>query len=363
MEVDTYLPSVSHFRKTLKNDNGLDDQIKEILKCVKKNWPSENLVRTKYDGTSNTSYGYHEADNTNDIVIFRIYGDKSELLIDRELELKSFQLLSTNQLASDIICTFDNGYCYQFISGESISMHDLTRPEILQKTACLVARIHAIKTPSLFVEDCKRVGMVFEHIERYLGLLSSNHFELNKERYFGMRISVEVLRHQISILKKAVEQYGGENVEKTFCHNDINCANLIYDKDTDNLSCIDYEYACVNYAPYDIGNFFCEFAGGFNMDFAKNYPTKETQLTWIRYYLEEKYRLLGDNQRNANDEEVNKLYGFVNLFALASHLLWCCWALVQSEISNIDFDFIAYAILRLKEYLGKKERFFALVQC
>lgn len=70
------------------------------------------------------------------------------------------------------------------------------------------------------------------------------------------------------------------------------------------------------------------------IDYTK-YPTKEFQWSWLRIYLS----VLRDIQIVC-DRDIHNLYVQVNQFALASHLFWGIWALIQSEHSFIKFDFI-----------------------
>lgn len=49
--------------------------------------------------------------------------------------------------------------------------------------------------------------------------------------------------------------------------------------------------------------------------------------------------------------QIEALRHEANEFALASHLQWALWALVQSARSSIDFDFFAYGQQRLGQYL------------
>lgn len=46
-----------------------------------------------------------------------------------------------------------------------------------------------------------------------------------------------------------------------FCHNDLLLGNVVYEKSTDRITFIDYEYAGQNFQAFDIGNHFTEFAG------------------------------------------------------------------------------------------------------
>lgn len=48
----------------------------------------------------------------------------------------------------------------------------------------------------------------------------------------------------------------------------------------------------------------------------------------------------------------------VDRWALASHLWWGIWAVIQARYSPIDFDFVDYARLRLEGYDYHKKAFF-----
>jgi len=135
-----------------------------------------------------------------------------------------------------------------------------------------------------------------------------------------------------------------------FSHNDLLSANIIYDKEIDKISFIDYEYACYNYRGFDLGNHFCEFAG-FDCDYSK-YPDRAFQLSWLSAYLKS-----ANDGGDVTEEELEKLYLEVNMFAAAAHFFWIVWALVQAEISDIDFDYMSYAALRFQEYERLKQLF------
>lgn len=66
------------------------------------------------------------------------------------------------------------------------------------------------------------------------------------------------------------------------------------------------------------------------------YPNDELQTDWLTSYLEE---YLGESL-DQTDQRVATLKNQVNLFTIASHLCWTFWALVQTELSEIDFDYL-----------------------
>jgi ethanolamine kinase len=57
-------------------------------------------------------------------------------------------------------------------------------------------------------------------------------------------------------------------------------------------------------------------------------------------------------RKTAEDEkaEAQKLFDEVDLFRGVPGFYWGIWALIQATISHIDFDYAAYAEVRLGEY-------------
>lgn len=58
-----------------------------------------------------------------------------------------------------------------------------------------------------------------------------------------------------------------------FAHNDLLLGNVIYTKETNSVTFIDFEYAAPNYQAYDIANHFAEFVGEYHM-LLRYFPTK-----------------------------------------------------------------------------------------
>ena len=53
-------------------------------------------------------------------------------------------------------------------------------------------------------------------------------------------------------------------------------------------------------------------------------------------------------------KEVEVVYIMVQQFMLCAHLLLAVWAVIQAENSDIDFDFVDYALQRFREYIRWK---------
>lgn len=122
-------------------------------------------------------------------------------------------------------------------------------------------------------------------------------------------------------------------------------------------------------------SFFFQHAG-FDSNFAKSFPSKNTQAAFFTSYVRavEKSRETqngGDASTSSPGGErptlspladdasfMAALTTEVNRWTLLSHLWWAAWAVVQARYSPIDFDFVDYARLRLAGYRLHKEAFF-----
>ncbi|KAL7545106.1 hypothetical protein ACHAWF_008461 [Thalassiosira exigua] len=142
-----------------------------------------------------------------------------------------------------------------------------------------------------------------------------------------------------------------------FCHNDANAANILLDatinsnESSDSLNAnkgipspsyhresvclIDYEYGSVNYAMFDVANFFCEHCGG-NDNGVPNFD-RFPDGTRIESFLREYVRERGGGR--PEEAEVADLRAQVEAFRAASDLYWGVWGVLQAarEVSDGTF--------------------------
>jgi ethanolamine kinase len=115
------------------------------------------------------------------------------------------------------------------------------------------------------------------------------------------------------------------------------------------VSFIDYEYTSPAPAAFDIANHFAEW-GGFDCDFTV-LPTRSVRRAFLREYLRS-YNL--HMNRAYKEAELDELFEQVDRFRGVPGFYWGIWALIQAQISLIDFDYASYAEIRLGEYWAWK---------
>ncbi|KAF6216833.1 hypothetical protein GE061_001183 [Apolygus lucorum] len=316
----------------------------KILRSVRPEWsPSEVVFKVFTDGITNTLFGCSIESNPSDMVLIRSYGKNTELLIDRKAETKNFKILHQWGYAPMLYATFNNGLAYEFMPGVTLDENTVKDPAIFPLVAAMLARFHAIP-----IESEKR-PILWPKLRKYLSLIPSSYKQPTKRTRFEQLFpnGRQSLENEINYLQQNLEDV---DLKVVFCHNDLLLSNIIHSDGK--VHFIDYEYADCNYQAFDIGNHFTEFAGVNNINFSR-IPDKDFQVRWLKLYLKE-LRICTGDQTEITQEEVAGLYEKVNKFILVGHIFWITWALVQAEISELDFDFIEYASLKMGDYYSRK---------
>nr|KMM68031.1 ethanolamine kinase 1 [Coccidioides posadasii RMSCC 3488] len=346
------------------------------------------------DGITNTllkiirrAPGMTDEEIDNEAVLMRAYGNHTEVLIDREKEIRSHALLASKGLAPPLLARFRNGLLYRFIRGQVASPHDLTQPHVWRAVARRLAQWHAVlpindyttnpvipdsangtATPLDIVDgntDCSvevdddihpvkeqgdGIPTLWTVLQKWILALPVT---TDKERERRKRLQKEFER----IVAELDDQSGlGEN-GLIFAHCDLLSANVIRqpksttsiasEQDSvETVSFIDYEYATPSPAAFDIANHFAEW-GGYDCDY-NMMPTRSVRRGFLTEYVQSysKYADLGQTQ----EEAVEKLFQDVDRFRGIPGFYWGVWALIQATISQIDFDYANYAEERLGEY-------------
>lgn len=336
-------------------ENPVLPEILQILKTIRPAWSPESVCSKVFTGgISNVLYGYYEDGRfSEDVVLFRIEGEGTELMIDRKQERENIQVLHAAGCCPPLYAVYNNGIAYGFVNGETLDENTVRDPTIRKLIAKEMVRMHSIHPDSQVP-----VAGLWKKLSQFLELSPSG-FPDNPDKHKQYESTIcpkHVLEQELCKLRDHLEAL---NSPVVFCHNDLLLKNIIYNEGKGSVHFIDHEYAMYNYEHFEIGNHFCEYAGVDDVDFSR-YPDKTYQLDWIRYYLECQAEHNGGAVSDITDRDVEDCYVKANKFALAAHFFWGLWGLVQARFSKLDFDFLDYASLKLGEYFTRKDEFFAL---
>ena len=233
-----------------------------------------------------------------EIVVLRIGGKDTELLgIDRSVEHGASVVAADLGVGPEVVGFVEpEGYLVtRFIEGRPIPLEEMRRPETIARAAATLRRIHeGPPIPGRF--DSFRV------VETYAATATEH----------GVRVP-EDYRWAKELANK-IEQARAASPHVP-CHNDLLNANFIADGDS--MRIVDWEYAGMGDRFFDLAN----FSVNHELDDEGNRALLDAYFGALR------------------EEDVRAL----RLMRFMSDFREAMWGVVQQGISELDFDFVAYA--------------------
>lgn len=274
-------------------------------------------------------------------VAVRVFGAGTEVLLDREKELRVVEALDAESIGAGVLLTFANGRVERFLEGRTLDPPDLARPEVFEVLAPILKRLHGARVddgsggaPQLWAALRKMHSLAVDAAETLAK-------EGSTKASVAAALGLPGYATELEAVRAACDALGSPTV---FAHNDLLSGNVLRDDATGALNLIDFEYAGYSLRGYDIANHFNEWCG-FECEWER-YPTAEQQNAFFTAYL---------GSGAATTEGLAAMRREAAAFSLASHLFWGLWAVVQAKHSTVDFDYLSYAELRLAEYRHVKE--------
>ncbi|KAJ5637452.1 hypothetical protein N7490_007331 [Penicillium lividum] len=331
------------------------------------------------DGITNTllkiinrKEGLTDEQVDNDAVLMRAYGNGTEILIDRERETTSHALLASCGLAPPLLARFNNGLLYRFIRGKPCGHADLATAPIYRGVARRLAQWHAV-LPIPVPVSTPGADLTANGEKREFELIQPRRagpsmWAVLQKWILALPVATPEQRARRLNLQQEVQWVVGKLDDGkgigedglVFSHCDLLCANVIVLPSDDNskpsddiapINFIDYEYAVPAPAAFDIANHLAEWIG-YDCDY-NMIPTQSVRRQFLTEYTKSyiQHRKL---DASSEGEIVAKLSEDVDRFRGIPGLYWGVWALIQAQISQIDFDYASYAELRLGEYWAWK---------
>jgi ethanolamine kinase len=307
----------------------------------------------------------------------------------RTEETRSHCLLARHGLAPALHARFENGLLYKFIAGTVCTPEDLRRPEVWRGVAQRLGEWHATLPISSISSTCPAPSQLSPHNKRASlvdmaqltpGKPIPNVWTTMQKWILALPTSTtaqttrrEELMKELKSLTKLLGDtpgVGGAN-DYVFAHCDLLSGNVIIEPSNSSaspsrrssassasdepeaaatVSFIDYEYATPAPASFDISNHFAEW-GGFDCDYSAM-PTRSTRRAFLREYLQS---FSAHQTRTYKESDLDELFAQVDRWRGVPGFYWGIWALIQAQISLIDFDYASYAEVRLGEYWAWKE--------
>ncbi|KEH37939.1 putative ethanolamine kinase [Medicago truncatula] len=280
-----------------------------------------------------------QGDSIDDIITVRLYGPNTEHIIDRFRELQAIKYITAAGFGAEWLGIFGNGIVQSFINAHTLAPSDMREPKLVAKIAKQLQKFHGVEIPG------SKEPQLWNDIWKFFEKASVLEFGDSEKQKTYKTVSFKEVHDEIYELQVLSDRLKSPVI---FSHNDLLSGNIMINHEEDKLYFIDYEYASYNYRGYDIGNHFAEYAG-FECDYSL-YPNMNEQYHFFRHYLQP------DRPQEVSENDLKTLYVEVNTYALASHLFWSLWGLIQAKMSPIDFDYLGYFFLRYNEYKRQKEK-------
>mmetsp|Transcript_2213 Transcript_2213/g.5143 ORF Transcript_2213/g.5143 Transcript_2213/m.5143 type:complete len:346 (+) Transcript_2213:22-1059(+) len=282
-------------------------------------------------------------------VVVRIFGNDTEKLIDRGNELRLITYLTQFSVGPCVYGTFNNGRFEMFFEGKTLEPADMRETSVYKMTASELARMHRVPIVSPWEKKCA----LWDNFDKWFSQVSTISFSDEAKQKRFADLNLRALESEIGQLKAALQ---GSTSPLALAHNDLLCGNILVEFENNKIHFVDFEYGMVNHVAFDIANhwnewpgFDCQMAGDFS-----TFPTPEQQSDFCRAYLQTY------NEAEPTPEAVQQLVTESLRFSLASNIFWALWAAIQADISEIDFDYIAYAAARQGQYYKTKASYLRL---
>ncbi|KAH8808295.1 kinase-like domain-containing protein [Xylogone sp. PMI_703] len=367
-----------------------------LILALKPEWGNaeSKIEITRFtDGITNTLLkltnrrpGLSEEEIDSEAVLLRAYGRGTDVIIDRERETQNHELLMQYHLAPALLARFHNGMLYRFIRGVVTSPADLRKQSIWRGVARRLAEWHAI-VPCLSTPRRDQITTIHSDVPHSTrdkhdtdlqdaidnaapGKPAPNVWSVMQKWIYALPTGTDAQKARQAELQKELTRLIEELSNRpglgknslVFAHCDLLSGNVIVQPraagsgpaEVETVNFIDYEYATPSPAAFDISNHFAEW-GGFDCEH-QYLPTKAERLDFLREYIHSYFSHLGEKKTHEEEEaEVKRLFAEVDVFRGVPGFYWGIWALIQAQISQIDFDYASYAEIRLGEYRAWRE--------
>jgi thiamine kinase-like enzyme len=262
-------------------------------------------IRELKGGITNRLYRVKSGDGGD--YVFRFYGKKTELFIDRDMEMENIRRLSPLGITPRLIRYLpeESVTIVEFIPGTVLKNGDFLKENLWEKIVSPIRTIHrsGIRLPFLFnpLAEVKRLYRILEGIH---------------PDYPEFDIS-----GTIGILERIDEMAAVPVSEYVPCHNDLLADNFILTETEGpwkgSMCLIDWEYGGMAHAWYDMADMFQEIL-----------IPREVERQLLSIYWE------------GND--IDRHQYRTDVFKPFPDIYWFLWSLIQLNVSKIQFDYYQY---------------------
>jgi thiamine kinase-like enzyme len=245
--------------------------------------------------------------------VFRLYGARTELFIDRDVEMENLRRLEPLGVTQKLVKYLPerNVTVVEFIPGVVLKNQDFLREDLWDKIIRPIKVIHQSRLQLTYLFDplfeIKRLYHILEGI-------NPNYPEFE-------------IRGTIRVLEKISESASIPPSRYVPCHNDLLADNFILPEKgspyQEPMVLIDWEYGGMAPSYYDIADMFQEIL-----------VPREVERNLLKVYWE--------------GRDIDFHQYVTDLFKPFPDVYWFLWSLIQLNISTIPFDYYNYGKVKFE---------------
>jgi len=265
----------------------------------------ELSIKELKGGITNKLYRVSASDGKD--YVFRIYGQKTEMFIDRDVESKNMMLMGPLGITPKLVKYIpkENVTIIEFIHGYTLKNEDFLKENLWESIIRPIKIVHksGVGLPKLFdpIVEVKKLYNILKDI--------NSHYPEFK------------IQETIEILEKIDEIVNIPHSKYLPCHNDLLADNFMLTEDRkkykEPMYLIDWEYTGMSTWYYDIADMFQEIL-----------VPRDVERNLLMIYCK-------------NKDVENNVY-MIDMFKPFPDIYWFLWSLIQLNISSIDFDYYNY---------------------
>ena len=266
-------------------------------------WDTPVDVKELHGGITNSNYLVNQ---NSKMYVVRMVEEQPLLGIDRRNEVLCMKMGYQCGVSPDVIYTGSGIMVTNFIEGKVLEPENVSEDMYLSLVTKVLKIVHEsghkLNGEVLYFSPFQ---VVRTYYQRAIDLKAKMPNGLN--RAIG----------EVELLEKQIEPF-----IPTLCHNDVLAANWIFDGSK--MWLIDWEYAGIGNRMFDLGNL------AHNSGFTENMDKALLESYFGKY----------------NDKVIREF----KIMKAVSGLRECLWSLIQTKISDLNFDFQEYAADNLQAY-------------
>jgi thiamine kinase-like enzyme len=260
-------------------------------------------IKELHGGITNSNYLVNQNDQ---MYVVRMVEEQPLLGIDRRNEVLCMKIGYKCGISPDVIYTGSGIMVTNFVQGKVLQPENVSEEQYLSLISGVLKIVHGsghkLSGEILYFSPFQVVRTYYQRA-----------IELTANMPKGLSHAID----EVELLENEVGPF-----IPTLCHNDVLAANWIFDGSK--MWLIDWEYAGIGNPMFDLGNL------AHNSGFEEDMDRALLEVYFGKYN--------------------NKLITEFKIMKAVSALRECLWSLIQTKISDLDFDFHEYATDNLHAY-------------